>query len=104
MRGLQESDEGTQRVLGQRPPLRVQRHSCGFPARAAVPARGVAHVAFLAVKIGVNPRTLPSRFPLGTSMGAFPVAVGVVPERLQRETHAGRRRGIAGDRLLEFCK
>ena len=50
------STASRQHLFRQRLPLLVQRHRGGLAAGAAVPAAGVAHVAFLAVQVGVHGR------------------------------------------------
>lgn len=60
-------------------PLRVKRLSADRLASTSVPIRGVLLIAFLAVQVGVNPCTFPSRVFLGGFMRALPIALGIPP-------------------------
>jgi len=49
-----------------------------------VPVSGIGEVAFLAVQIGVHPRSVCAAFLLHDLMRTVPVTVRVLPQRLQK--------------------
>src|SRR3954469_13502708 len=78
--------------LSQRLPFLLQRYGRRFTPGAAVPAAGVAHVAFLAVQIGMHDGACFALILLRTVMGPVPVALGVPPQCLQCEARSLRWR------------
>lgn len=99
----------------ERAPLGVQRTIEHRPAGAAVPVAGIRGVAFLAMKVGMNPGCVRRLDILRNRMGAVPIAVRIVPESVQewRETGGprsgtlikiGRRHGNHGGPALSLCQ
>lgn len=73
------------KCLGDGGPFLLQASLKHRPSRLTVPVTGVANIPFLAVQVGMHPGTHVGMIILGTGMGCFPVAVGIVPESLGDE-------------------
>jgi hypothetical protein len=58
-------------------PLRIKRPSADRLVSTSVAIRGVLLIAFLAVEVGVNPCTFPSRIFLSGFMRSLPIALGI---------------------------
>src|SRR5882724_7213845 len=85
------------------PPLLVERHGRRRPADAAIPIAGVFLVAFLAMQVGMHGHAGGVVARLRAFMRLVPVALGVPPQRLQREVEAVGRTGESR-RLAELLR
>src|SRR5438309_11944282 len=82
-----------QQRSGDALPLGVERIACDVAAGALVPVAGVSEVAFLAVKVRVDPRAARIVDVLCDGVRAVPVAARVVPERTEENRHRRRLGG-----------
>src|SRR5271155_4894866 len=73
---------------GDRLPFLLQRRGGHLAAGAAVPAAGVAQIAFDAVEIGMRPRPLGVALLLRTLVGLVPIALGLPPQRRRRHAQS----------------
>src|SRR5438067_6919022 len=84
---------------GDRFPFFLQGCGRGGAAGAAVPAAGVAQIAFDAVQVGVRPGAVRVRLLLRALMRQVPVALGFPPQRLRRHAQPLGRR-LFGERAF----
>jgi hypothetical protein len=74
-------------------PFRIQRLPTNGLASPAVPVSGVALIAFLAMQIRVNSRSLDTLVRLGGFMRPFPIALAIPPQPGEGERESGWRLG-----------
>lgn len=74
-------------------PLRIELLSANGLARPTIPVRCVTLIAFLAVKIGMNPTTLGTFVLLSGFVRSRPIALGIPPQSGEGECESGWRLG-----------
>jgi hypothetical protein len=74
-------------------PFRIERFSTNGLTGPTVPISGVGVIAFLAMEVGVNPRTLYAFVLLGGFVRFLPIALGVPPQSAERVPKPGWRFG-----------
>jgi hypothetical protein len=76
-------------------PLRIEWLAADGLARPAIPVGSITLIAFLAMQVGVNPRTFNALILLGGLVRPRPIALAVPPETRERvrESGWGLRRG-----------
>jgi hypothetical protein len=60
-------------------PFRIEWLSASRLSRPTIPISGVALIAFLAMQVGVHPRTLGAFVLLSRFVGLFPITFGIPP-------------------------
>src|SRR6266498_4573621 len=96
--GLGQTSQQGRRDLS---PLVVQGSARWSPARSTVPIGGIGRIAFLAMQIGVDPRSRLTFILLGRFMRLGPVALGVPPQARKGKAQVGRRR-ICAQRISKL--
>lgn len=92
-----------QQILHDAEPFRIQRFSAHkFPC-ASVPVRSIALIAFFAMQISVNPRSVPSFVLLGGFVRLLPIALSIPPQSGEDECESGWRL-VRGERLVKFVQ
>lgn len=74
-------------------PFHIERFSAHRLPRPTVPVRRVALIAFLAVQVGMNPRTFRAFVLLSRFVRPIPVALAVPPQADEGECESRRRLG-----------
>jgi len=82
-------------------PFGIERLSAYRLPRSTIPIDCVALIAFLAMQIGMDPRTLRAFIVLGRFMRLFPIALGVPPQAEECMCEFRRRFGC-GERLAKI--
>src|SRR5215213_4047786 len=83
-------------------PFGFERPVCHWLARAAIPICGIRQVAFFAMQISMHPRTGGGLLGLGMFVGGRPIALGIIPERLEGVTQL-LLRCAGSERCFELC-
>ena len=84
-------------------PFRFQRFPAHGLARPVVPIGCIALIAFLAMQVGVNPRSLDAFVLLGGLVRPLPVALAIPPQSDEGVGESGWRLG-RGERLAKFVQ
>lgn len=91
-----------QRCDAAEPPP-IKRLPANWLASPTVPVRCVALIAFLAVQVGVNPRSVDTFILLRGFVRPCPIAFPIRPQSSEREGKSGWRFG-RGERLSKFVQ
>lgn len=75
-------------------PFRIEWHSANGPARPTIPIGCVALIAFLAMQVGVHPRTLGDIVLLCGFVRSRPIALGIPPKTDEGACESRRRFGL----------
>jgi hypothetical protein len=84
-------------------PFRIEWFSANGLTCATIPVGGIALIAFLAMKVGVHPRTIGSFVLLGRFVGLRPIAFGIPPQAGEGLCKLGGRFGL-GERLTKIVQ
>jgi hypothetical protein len=74
-------------------PFSIEWFSANWLARPTVPVRRVALIAFIAVQVGVNPRTVTTFVLLSGFVRSRPIALGIPPQSREGVRESGWRLG-----------
>src|ERR1700680_2692009 len=88
-----KNSASVQQRIDDAEPFRIEWLSANEFARSAVPIVGVALIAFLAMQVGMHPRTVPPFILLCEFVRSLPVALGVPPQSGERVRESGWRSG-----------
>ena len=84
-------------------PLRIERLPAYWLACATVPIRRVVLIAFLAMQVGMNPRTIPAFVLLGGFVRPLPISFRIPPQSGECVGESRWRLG-RGEGLTEFVQ
>ena len=93
----------TQQSFHNVQPFRIQCITANGLTSPSIPVSGIALIAFLAMQVGVNPRSVHAFVLLSRFVRSRPIAFAIPPESGEGETECDWRLG-RGQRLVEFVE